>query len=236
MVGKNGTILRYYSASMDLTWPYSWNDRKVLLKDRVLYVPDQLENYEAFQLPDLDSPDIFGNANPVHIEYCSGNGAWIIEKARLNPGINWIAIEMKFDRVRKIWKKSRDLPNLFIIYGEGLLSSRCYIPTLSIAEVYINFPDPWPKKRHWKNRIVQAPFVKELERMLQPGGFFNFVTDDAPYSEAVISEMAQHSVFLSCYKEPDFATECNGYGSSYFEELWRQKGKQIRYHRYQKCY
>lgn len=218
----------------ELTWPYSWEERRVLIKDGILYVPDLLERYDDFVFPGFSSPEVFGNEREVQVEYCSGNGAWIVEKAMQNPQVNYVALEKKFDRVRKIWKKKQkfQLDNLFIVYGEGLLTTQNYFPKSSITQVYVNFPDPWPKTRHWKNRIVQGAFIDEMARILTEGGSLMVVTDDAPFSEFVMKEMAPHKGFKSVFPDPYFVQEFPGYGSSYFEELWREQGKTIRYHRY----
>lgn len=215
-----------------LVRPYKWEERRVLLKDRVLYVPERLENYEEYQFPGFS--EVFGNENPVNIEYCSGNGAWIVEKAKENPQINWVAVELKFDRVRKIWNKAKaaNLNNLLIVYGEASLSTQLYFPKQSVQEVFINFPDPWPKRRHFKNRLIQSSFIDLLKMVMKPSGLFTFVTDDPPYSKVLIQEMQQHPEFASLYQDPFFVNELEGYGSSFFEELWRSKGMKIRYHRY----
>jgi tRNA (guanine-N7-)-methyltransferase len=79
----------------DLKAPFTWNARKVMIEDRILYIPTRCETYDDFSFPGWSAPDLFGNDNPVHIEYCSGNGAWIAEKAVGNPNINWVAVEKK---------------------------------------------------------------------------------------------------------------------------------------------
>lgn len=218
-----------------LVRPYKWEERYVLLKDRVFFVPERLENYQDFRFPAFSDPQVFGNEQPVFVEYCSGNGAWIVEKARENPHINWVAVEIKFDRVKKIWKKAQacGLTNLLIVYGEAHLVTECYFPKNAVQEVFINFPDPWPKRRHFKNRIIQDSFIQLLKKLMKPKGVFTFVTDDEPYSKVLISEMKQHPEFTSLYPSPYFAEEFTGYGSSFFEELWRSQGKKIRYHRYE---
>ena len=215
---------------MKLHYPYSWNERKVLLEDRVLFVPDQLENYGQFIFPGWFA--LFDNEHPVKVEYCSGNGMWIVEKAMAEPQINWVAVEQKFERIGKTWVKvvKRKLTNLFMVCGEGLISTQNYFPSASIAEVFINFPDPWPKRRHWKNRIVESTFLQELKRILLPQGLLNLVTDDLNYSQVMIKEALKH--FSALHPAPHYIEELPGYGSSYFEDLWRSKGKKIRYHQF----
>ena len=137
--------------------PCSWEDRRVILDDGILFVPDYFDAYDSFTFPGWDSPEVFGTQRPVHVEFCSGNGTWIAEKAQQHPDVNWVAIEIRFDRVRKIWSKKKNLglDNLFVVCGEGLRSSHHYFPEGSVDTVYVNFPDPWPKKRHAKHRSYQ---------------------------------------------------------------------------------
>lgn len=218
----------------DLKIPFKWDERCVLLQDRILYVPPFYDRYETYKLPDWK--ELFGNSHPIEVEYCSGNGAWIAAKAVQYPMTNWVAVERKFERVRKIWAKmiNHKLNNLLVVCGEALTTSRHYFPASSLREIYINFPDPWPKKRHWKNRIIQPDFIAEVERTLLPGGRLTVVTDDIPYSEVILQEMAKNTKFSNPFNEPGYRFEYPGYGSSYFEDLWRSKGKQIRYHQFEK--
>jgi tRNA (guanine-N7-)-methyltransferase len=213
----------------DLKYPFKDREKQVLLQDGILFVPDKLKEY---RYPSFCS--LFDNQNPIHVEYCSGNGAWIAQKAKENPEVNWIAVEIKFDRVRKIWSKMKNfgLKNLIVIWGEGAKTTEDFFLSGSIKEVFINFPDPWPKRRHWKNRIIQQPFLESVYCILGAPGKFTFVTDDPGYSQVILEEMAIFQKFENIHWEMGFIGEKEGYGSSFFEELWRSKGKQIRYHEF----
>jgi tRNA (guanine-N7-)-methyltransferase len=138
---------------------------------------------------------------------------------------------MCFDRVRKIWSKSRNfgLSNLFIICGEAVTSSKHYIPAHSIEEIFINFPDPWPKNRHRKHRLMCADFVKEIERILMPSGKLTLVTDDESYRDSTLLLFRNHPHFICRHAFPYYLRELENYGTSYFEQLWRKKGKDIYY-------
>ncbi|MCB1149714.1 MAG: tRNA (guanosine(46)-N7)-methyltransferase TrmB, partial [Chlamydiia bacterium] len=177
---------------------------------------------------------LFGNDKPVKIEYCSGNGYWVAERAKAEPDCNWIALEKKFTRVRKIWSKGKNyaLENFLVVNGEALETSKRYFPSASVSEVYVNFPDPWPKKRHAKNRLIQPQFIDEIERLLIPGGTLTLVTDDEPYSEQMIEVMCNDTRFSSHFPAPYYTHDWPGYGSSYFEGLWREQGRLIRYHKF----
>ena len=221
----------------ELTPPFPRDDQRIVIHDRVWYIPERTRYPDEFAFPGWNHIDLFGNENPVIIEYCSGNGAWIASKAAANPNINWVAVELKFDRVRKVWSKIKNLGlnNLIVIYGEAHVTTRQYFQKDSISDVYINFPDPWPKKRHAKNRLIQPEFATELSRILKEGKSLTFVTDDVPYSEWLVEVMGSHKDFVSRYPEPFYLTEEPNYGTSYFDELWRSKGRTIRYHCFQRC-
>lgn len=222
--------------SKNLQLPFTWNERQVLIQDRVWFVPERIVQETPFEFPGWSHPDFFGNDNPIHVEYCSGNGAWVAEKAVLNPSINWVAVEMKFERVKKIWAKVKKLQlnNLLIIHGEAHHVTKQFFGNEAISDVYINFPDPWPKNRHAKHRLIQHEFANELWRILKTDAALTFVTDDLPYSNWLIEVMKKNGKFDSYFPEPYYGIEWPGYGSSYFEELWRSKGKEIRYHRFLK--
>jgi tRNA (guanine-N7-)-methyltransferase len=218
----------------DLKAPFKWDERRVHYEDRVLYVPEYWDKWDTFEFPGWEA--LFGNACPLKIEYCSGNGAWVLNRAQEYPEGNWIAIEKKFVRVRKIWSKIQNhtVKNLIAICGEGMKVSRHFLAHGCAEEVFINFPDPWPKKRHAKHRLIQPPFVAELWRILREGGKVHLVTDDPDYSAWMIAVMNGHTGFKSSYPAPYYITEMSEYGTSWFDALWRSKGRTIRYHQFQK--
>ncbi len=177
---------------------------------------------------------MFGNDRPVAVEYCSGNGDWVIAKALANPMLNWVAVEKRFDRVRKIWSKMRNrgIDNLLIVCGEAQPFTRHYLFPQSVQEIYINFPDPWPKRGHAKHRLIQKEFVADMARVTCENGSACLVTDDADYSAQMLREMKSSPVWRPQFDAPHYTTEWSGYGDSFFDTLWRAKGCTIRYHLY----
>lgn len=214
----------------DLHYPHSWENRKPTFHQGVFFLPKYYGDYSFFTFPQWSDALCFGNSHPVHIEFCSGNGSWIAERAQRFPEINWVAVEMRFDRTRKIWAKKQnlDLQNLLIVCGEAQTFTTHYVQSSSVEQTYVNFPDPWPKDRHAKHRLIQGLFVEELSRILMPEGKAIVVTDDLPLSEQVQREMMQKELFSTLSNPSDFAD----YGTSFFEELWRQKGRSIHYLQY----
>lgn len=220
----------------NLKTPFQLNERQILIQDRVWYLPEVCDIDRPFTFPGWKSEEIFSSDYPVCIEYCSGNGAWIAERAKSESTVNWVAVERKFDRTRKIWSKVKNfkLDNLFMICGEGLNATSEYFPSDCIEGVFINFPDPWPKRKHARHRLIQPRFVEELLRILKTDKLLTIVTDDPAYSASLVKVMKGIAGFDSIFEAPHYVNDYPGYGSSYFEELWRQKGKEIRYHVFRK--
>ncbi len=207
----------------DFHYPFTWAERRPYLNRQLFYVPDYYAKHGEFSLPLWG--EIFGNSHPVHIEYCSGNGEWILDRAAENPEINWVAVEQKFDRVRKIFKKkvSRELGNLLVVAGEALTFSREYLSRATLDTIYVNFPDPCPKDRHAKHRIIQSPFLEEMSRIMKGGGEMLLVTDDFPYHE----QMRKVVGGFPEWTQKGAPASLDEYGSSYFDRLWRSLGREI---------
>ena len=201
--------------------------------DRVFFIPDYYDKHREFVFPEWKT--VFGNENPVIIEYCTGNGTWLAEKAK-DQTKNWVAVEWRFERVRKIWSKLKNLnlANLFVISGEAQAFTREYLQDSCVDGVYVNFPDPWPKDKHAKNRLFQQPFIQELARIVKPGGTVIVATDDPAYSEQICKEMVAHPAWESDISAPYYVTQWKDYGTSYFDALWRGKGKLIRYFQFRR--
>jgi tRNA (guanine-N7-)-methyltransferase len=214
-----------------LKYPFTWEERRPLFTEGVLFVPKHYEKHKEGEFPGLNDSRIFVRSAPIDIEYCSGNGAWIIDKAKQHPERNWIAVEKRFERVRKIWSKMRNLrlDNLLIVCGEASDFTRYYLNDHSIANVYVNFPDPWPKGKHVKHRLFQESFVKEIARITQAGSSATIVTDDPLWAERIGLAMRSQELWNPVFPAPFYITEWPNYGTSYFDELWRQKGCTIHY-------
>ncbi len=210
----------------DLKFPYPWEERKPFLLGKVLFIPEHYDRHHEWIFPGWAS--IFGNDRAVNIEYCSGNGMWIAEKAKKSKE-NWVAVEYRFDRVRQIWAKMHNwgISNLLIVCGEALTFATEYLPDFSVAEVFVNFPDPWPKKKHAKNRLFQQPFIEQLARTVR--NTVTVATDSEEYGDQILNEMQG---WKATFQEPHFITEWPGYGTSFFETLWKQKGKTLRYYQF----
>ena len=200
-----------------------------MLLDRLLYVPRFYEQHEEWTPIPWSDPQIFGNEKPVILEYCSGNGQWICEKAKQNPEFNWVALDIRFDRCRKTWGRlyRENLSNLYILCGDAIPLTRYYIPKKSLMEIYVNFPDPWPKLRHAKHRLVQPLFLQEAAELVLPGGKGTFVTDDPTYAAQMQHVLMASPFWSPLLSAPHYFLNPSDFGSSFFLELWTKKGRDI---------
>jgi tRNA (guanine-N7-)-methyltransferase len=91
-------------------------------------------------------------------------------------------------------------------------------------------PDPWPKRAHAKHRLIQPAFVSEMARVMQDKGSLVLVTDDPEYSSQMIRETLASVVWKPSFPFPHYILQWPEYGGSFFDTLWRAKGRSIRYH------
>jgi tRNA (guanine-N7-)-methyltransferase len=146
----------------------------------------------AFAEAPLDFARVFGRTAPVVLEIGSGMGETTAAIAQENPGTDYVAIEVHGPGVGSLLKKidAQQLRNLRVIRHDAVDVLEKMIPDASLAGIHLFFPDPWPKKRHHKRRIVQAPFMALAARKLAPGGYFHAATDWPEYAEHMDAVLA----------------------------------------------
>ena len=212
----------------DLKAMFSWEERKPVLQDGLLCVPRYYEKHSDFT---QKISEIFGNDKPICVEFCSGNGEWIARASQMFPEFNWVAVEKQFKRTRKIWAKKQNLSIQNLLPVCGLAEDFCsfYMKEDKIFKAFVNFPDPWPKNSHAKNRIIQTPFIDMLTNVFSLNGELTLVTDDYTYSEQMMHVMSLDKR----WKTIEDTSLPADYGSSYFNRLWESMGKAIRYMKFE---
>lgn len=143
-------------------------------------------------LETLDFPRLFGNRNPVVLEIGSGKGRFLVTSALANPRHNYLGIEksLHYHRVIESRIERRGLHNARVVNFDAALVLARMIPEGSIDEVYIYFPDPWPRPRERKRRIIRPSVVQDLQRVLRPGASGLYVTDHEEYFEKALPVLA----------------------------------------------
>ncbi|MCE5293824.1 MAG: tRNA (guanosine(46)-N7)-methyltransferase TrmB [Chlamydiales bacterium] len=215
----------------DFRIPFTWEKRHILIHDGVWFMPPVLPD-DPFVFTGWSQ--LFEKVQPIKVEYCSGNGSWIAEKAAQDPNSNWLAVEKQFERARIIWTRAKNanLTNLRVAFAEGVELTQRFFPAASVSEIFVNFPDPWPKRRHAKHRVIRPEFVNQLARIIPSGGFATLVTDNEEYSEIMIQEMLANPLFSSVHPFPYFIAIDESYGTSFFDSLFRKQAKTIRLHKF----
>lgn len=144
-----------------------------------------------FEHKTLNYTEIFNNTNPVVMEIGFGMGHATSIIAENNPDINYIGSEVHVPGVGRLLGdiKSKQLKNLFIIEHDALEILDSMIPDNSLSGFHIFFPDPWPKKKHHKRRMLQRPRTELLAKKLAPNGYLYFATDWQEYAESALEEL-----------------------------------------------
>jgi tRNA (guanine-N7-)-methyltransferase len=151
----------------------------------------------AFSGEPLDPEALFGRSAPLVLEIGSGMGETTAEIARANPHTDFIAIEVHGPGVGSLLKKieAAGLKNLRVVRHDAVEVLERMIPDGSLAGIHLFFPDPWPKKRHHKRRLVQATFAALAARKLAPGGYFHAATDWPEYAAQIEAVFAGDAAF-----------------------------------------
>lgn len=144
-----------------------------------------------YQETALNFVDVFGNTNPIVVEIGFGMGAATIQLAKDNPNINYLGIEVHRPGVGRVLSEIRagDLKNLFIVEHDALDVLEKMIGDGSVDGFHIFFPDPWPKKKHHKRRLVRRPNTNLLEKKLRAGGYVYMCTDWDEYALEALDEL-----------------------------------------------
>jgi tRNA (guanine-N7-)-methyltransferase len=149
---------------------------------------------EAADLPpQLDQQAHFGRVAPLEIEVGSGKGLFLAAAARTQPERNFLGIEVALKYARFIAARlaRQELPNARIVRGDALALFAQWIPAASLAAVHVYFPDPWWKKRHRRRRVMNERFLRDVVRVLAPGGTLHFWTDVEEYFQTTLQLIAE---------------------------------------------
>jgi len=163
----------------------------------------------AFTSQQLDLDTLFGRRAPRVLEIGFGNGETLVQQAHANPASDYIGIDVHEPGVGHCLLAARNagITNLKLIAHDAIEVLAQQIATASLLRINLYFPDPWPKKRHHKRRIVQSPFVELCADRLDLCGSLHVATDWANYAEH-IDEVLAGSDRFSCAEQREHDGDC----------------------------
>lgn len=169
--------------------------------------------------------EIFGNRNPVNLEIGIGNGEFIADKAAENPDENWVGVEV----FKKIFHKAASraaknkVGNIRILQFDAYLILRLF-PDAFLKNIYVNFPDPWPKNQHKRRRLLKTPFIALAASKLASGGCLHIATDHEDYAHEIEANLAEVSSLKSAFDRP-YLPDIDGYfPTKYFKKFASTNG------------
>lgn len=172
----------------------------------------------------LDLASLFQVDQPVEVELGCGDASFLIHYAGRHPEHNFLGVERLLGRIRKIDRKGRrlGLSNLRGVRIEARYFLEYLLPESSVCALHVYFPDPWPKAKHARRRLVDAAFPAQAARVLPPDGRVYLRTDDEPY----FAQMREVFGASAAFAEAEIPPELTGVETD-FEHAFRVAGKAI---------
>ena len=170
----------------------------------------------------------FKNSNPIHVEFGTGRGKFITTLAKQNPDINYIAMEIKEEVLLKAVEKAveSNLTNIKFIWGDvnNILN---YFDKAELSRIYVNFCDPWPKKRWFKRRLTYRGFLENYKTILNETGEIHFKTDNEKLFEFSLNEFSEANLKLKNITFDLANSEYEGNVTTEYEDKFMSYGMKI---------
>jgi len=168
----------------------------------------------------LDLEKIFGRKAPLHVDLGCGDGSFLCTLAQRLPDRNFLGIERLSSRIRISAHKAASLDNVRLLQIESAYAVRHLLPAGSVERVYLLFPDPWPKRRHHRRRVVTPDFLNSVHSALEENGAIHIATDDLDYFGKIKGIAGSNPGFVIGDADRDLPP-------SKFGRIFRQKGATI---------
>ena len=184
--------------------------------------PDALlHDFQSVTEP-LRLKELFTTPQPTELEIGCGDGGFLLEWATRHPDRNFLGVERLLGRVRKLSKRAQraGLTNLRLLRIEARYVLEYLLPEHAFEAVHIYFPDPWPKDKHARHRLINANFPPLARRILAPNGIIYLRTDDPPY----FAQMEETFQGLADFQKEETPAEFRALTTE-FERQWLAEGK-----------
>ena len=145
----------------------------------------------------LDLNSLFGRPAEKHLEIGFGMGETLLNMAQTHPEQDYLGIDVYLPGIGRVLMQIEKyaLTNVRICCADAVKVLQQCLPDQSLDTIYIFFPDPWPKKRHQKRRLIQQPFVSSLAQSLKQEGFLYLATDWQDYAQQMLTVLEEHPLF-----------------------------------------
>ena len=203
--------------------------RRALRKiDPTLDLTPFLKTVDDLPLP-WDTRALFDRRAPLEVEVGSGKGLFIATVSSEQPERDFLGLEIsgKYARFAAAKLATRELTNAQILHGDAQRVFRDCLPDASVAAVHVYFPDPWWKKRHKRRRIIQEQFVRDVQRVLVPGGPLHFWTDVEEYFQATLDLIAASTQLAGPFDVSERCASGELHYRTHFERRMRLHGEPV---------
>lgn len=179
----------------------------------------------------LDTENLFGNTKPCELEIGFGDGDFLIETAGLIPGFNFVGIEVKKKRFNKAVKKAlrKKVRNVKFLHMDANIALTEVFSLDTFDKVYVNFPDPWPKDKHEKNRILSDEFLRNVSGVLKTKGILEIASDHKIYIQDTLEVLNRISEFKNSNPSPGYLNHIPRRIETKFEKEFRAEKREIYY-------
>lgn len=188
-------------------------------------VPERLEFVPEDFFRRLERHEIVSDGRPLEVDLGCGDGKFLLEMAAHYPERDFLGVERLLGRVRKVCKKAgkQGLANLRVLRLESRYTAEWLLPLESVSRLHLLCPDPWPKLRHHRRRLIQEDFLEAVWQVLEPGGEFLFKTDHPEYFEWGVEKVAAFGKF----ERLEWPEDAFFYPKTDFQLLWESEGKTL---------
>jgi len=177
----------------------------------------------------LDLEVLFGRNAEKHLEIGFGMGDALLEMAATHPERDYLGIDVHRPGIGHVLLQieKQQLSNVRIICADAVEVLQQRLPSHSLATVYLFFPDPWPKKRHQKRRLIQPAFIELLAKFLKIDGYVYLATDWADYAQQMLQVLEMNPHFVNCAGSGCFAPRPADRPLTKFEQRGQRLGHEV---------
>lgn len=206
---------------------------------KVKNVEQRLEEYRAYSVKDGKTMKgtwhkLFGNERELYMELGCGKGQFLLKQAEKNPNVNFIGIEGQETIVLRALEKTAISNIANIRFVQAFMQDLTeFFAESELSGIFLNFSDPWPKERHAKRRLTHTRFLKGYEKILKPGSFIEFKTDNDNLFEFTLEEIKQNGYeIVHCSRDVHQSELEAKYITTEYEDKFKALGKNINYVRF----